>query len=479
MSAASQAQSAGSQPRPSRSRASRLAHDRLGRRRFHRAARRSTMLVGHVSGRDRRTPEIAAARTTQRSSCAQSPRDEALKAADPRVRPAAPPALFPPAVPDEHRASICCSAASRCFLFAAAARPRSGANHLPMPASRSRGGRNDAGAPPSPAGRWPARRVVAARLLSLDLGLSSALPANRARRSRSSLRRTPTQPQTAAARLPRPPQNCGATGRASAGPAATACRVAPTRRERGMPTTGAGIAWKVPSPAAGLQFADRLGRPRLLLRRRRGEARGHLPGSRRPGRLLWRQAIANVPGSPAAAARDSGIHRLCGPDHGHRRPARLCDVRQRRLGRVHSGRQAGLVQRLRRAARIPTAMPPRWPPGGPADRATRPGRSEDGKSKLYALDGRTGQVVWQKPRKLGASWASPIVIEAAGKAQIITLSLPLVICLRRDRRRGTVAGRLPERRSHALARSSPAGMVVRRQPFGQSCSPSGRTARAM
>jgi len=55
------------------------------------------------------------------------------------------------------------------------------------------------------------------------------------------------------------------------------------------------------------------------------------------------------------------------------------------------------------------------------------GDSEDNKSKLYALDGRNGQVVWQRPRKAGASWATPIVIEAAGKWQVITLAVPCVI----------------------------------------------------
>lgn len=36
-------------------------------------------------------------------------------------------------------------------------------------------------------------------------------------------------------------------------------------------------------------------------------------------------------------------------------------------------------------------------------------------------------MVWQTPRKVGSSWASPIVIEAAGKPQIITLAVPWVI----------------------------------------------------
>jgi outer membrane protein assembly factor BamB len=55
------------------------------------------------------------------------------------------------------------------------------------------------------------------------------------------------------------------------------------------------------------------------------------------------------------------------------------------------------------------------------------GDNEDNLSKLYALDGRTGKVVWQTSRKVGGSWATPIVIEAAGKGQIITLAVPSVI----------------------------------------------------
>jgi outer membrane protein assembly factor BamB len=55
------------------------------------------------------------------------------------------------------------------------------------------------------------------------------------------------------------------------------------------------------------------------------------------------------------------------------------------------------------------------------------GEPEENKSKLYALDGRTGQVIWQQPRKVGSSWATPMVIEAADKAQVITLAVPWII----------------------------------------------------
>lgn len=55
------------------------------------------------------------------------------------------------------------------------------------------------------------------------------------------------------------------------------------------------------------------------------------------------------------------------------------------------------------------------------------GQPEDNKSKLYAVDCRNGQVLWQQPRRTGSSWATPVVIEAAGKAQVITLAVPHVM----------------------------------------------------
>ena len=55
------------------------------------------------------------------------------------------------------------------------------------------------------------------------------------------------------------------------------------------------------------------------------------------------------------------------------------------------------------------------------------GAVEDGKSKVIALDGFSGQVVWQKNRDVGASWASPIVAEIGGESQLITCADPFVI----------------------------------------------------
>jgi outer membrane protein assembly factor BamB len=48
-------------------------------------------------------------------------------------------------------------------------------------------------------------------------------------------------------------------------------------------------------------------------------------------------------------------------------------------------------------------------------------------SKLISLQGATGKVLWERGRPVPSSWATPIVISAAGKTQIITLANPWVI----------------------------------------------------
>jgi len=56
--------------------------------------------------------------------------------------------------------------------------------------------------------------------------------------------------------------------------------------------------------------------------------------------------------------------------------------------------------------------------------------AEDNKSSLMALDGRTGKVLWQTKRPVGASWASPLVTKVEGDAngwQVVTAASPWVI----------------------------------------------------
>lgn len=51
----------------------------------------------------------------------------------------------------------------------------------------------------------------------------------------------------------------------------------------------------------------------------------------------------------------------------------------------------------------------------------------DGKSKLLGIDGATGKTLWETPRPVGNSWASPIVARVAGGEEIITCGNPWVI----------------------------------------------------
>ncbi len=55
------------------------------------------------------------------------------------------------------------------------------------------------------------------------------------------------------------------------------------------------------------------------------------------------------------------------------------------------------------------------------------GHDKEDVSKLLALRGATGEVVWEVPRSFGSSWASPIVVEHAGKPLVITSVTPWLI----------------------------------------------------
>jgi outer membrane protein assembly factor BamB len=55
------------------------------------------------------------------------------------------------------------------------------------------------------------------------------------------------------------------------------------------------------------------------------------------------------------------------------------------------------------------------------------GTEDDDQSVLYALEGKTGQVVWQAKRPVANTWTSPILADTANGKQFITCSEPWVI----------------------------------------------------
>jgi len=52
--------------------------------------------------------------------------------------------------------------------------------------------------------------------------------------------------------------------------------------------------------------------------------------------------------------------------------------------------------------------------------------ADEEKSSILALEGKTGEVVWQTPRPVGASWSSPVVVQTPGGPRIFTTAAPWV-----------------------------------------------------
>jgi len=191
------------------------------------------------------------------------------------------------------------------------------------------------------------------------------------------------------------------------------------------PKTGEGIAWKVPAPAIGFSSPIVWG-DRVFFSGGNATLREVVCLSAQTGQILWRQSVTNVPGTAQAEEVPDST--------GYAAPTMATD-----------GRRVYAIFANGDCAALTLEGKPVWAKGfgalkNPYGHATSlvtwqdrlivqldQGEPDEGHSKLYALDGRTGRVVWERPRKVGGSWASPIVIEAAGKAQVIVLAVPWVI----------------------------------------------------
>jgi outer membrane protein assembly factor BamB len=191
------------------------------------------------------------------------------------------------------------------------------------------------------------------------------------------------------------------------------------------PKTGQGIAWKVPAPANGFGSPIIWG-DRVFFSGGDAARREVVCLSAQTGQTLWRQAVTKVPGSPQAAEVPDST--------GYAASSMATD-----------GRRVYVIFANGDCAAFTLEGKPVWAKsfgalknlyGFATSLATwqnrlivllDQGEPDDRLSRLYALDGRTGRVVWERPRKVGASWASPIVIEAGGKTQVITLAVPWVI----------------------------------------------------
>lgn len=145
------------------------------------------------------------------------------------------------------------------------------------------------------------------------------------------------------------------------------------------------------------------------------------------GELRWRRAVENVPGSPAKPPEI--------PDSTGFAAATMATDGARVYAIFANGDLAAfsLDGALVWARNLGV---PKNPYGHASSLTTWQGRlfvqwdqgeAEQSLSRLYAMDGVTGREAWQRTRPVSASWATPVVVEAAGKPQLLTVSVPWLI----------------------------------------------------
>jgi outer membrane protein assembly factor BamB len=189
--------------------------------------------------------------------------------------------------------------------------------------------------------------------------------------------------------------------------------------------TGANIAWTAPVPAPGFSSPVVWGE-RVFLSGGDEKARVVMCFDALSGKLLWQRAvkIAGDSDESVEVPEQCGMAAATMATDGRRVYAMFANGDLAALDF-----EGGVVWAKRLAI-------PKNPYGHATSLVTWQDRvivqldqsvPEDELSKLYALDGATGAVVWERPRAAGASWATPIVFEAAGQVQLVTLAVPWVI----------------------------------------------------
>lgn len=191
-------------------------------------------------------------------------------------------------------------------------------------------------------------------------------------------------------------------------------------------STGAGLAWKTAVPLPGFSSPIVWGNRVFLTGATRTE-RAVFCFDAVTGALLWRCAIP-VPGGPASRPPDLS------DDTGYAASTPATDGRH--VYAIFGHGDLTAVTYAGTIAWTKALGAPKNPYGLAASLGVWQGRvfvqydqgdSGASTSRLYAFDGASGRIVWEKPRASGSAWASPIVVEAAGKTQLITLGIPFAI----------------------------------------------------
>jgi outer membrane protein assembly factor BamB len=191
-------------------------------------------------------------------------------------------------------------------------------------------------------------------------------------------------------------------------------------------STMPGILWRSAIPAPGRNSPIVWG-DRVFISGGTADRREVFCYNASSGALLWQRAIENVPGSPPKIPDVP-------EDTGWAAPTMATDGR--RVYAIFANGDLGALNFDGSVVWTKYLGPLKNPYGHATSLAVwgnnlliqlDPGETQAAGSKLISLQGASGRVLWERSRPVPASWATPIVIEAAGKTQIVTLANPWVI----------------------------------------------------
>ncbi|MBE0540436.1 MAG: PQQ-binding-like beta-propeller repeat protein [Verrucomicrobia bacterium] len=188
----------------------------------------------------------------------------------------------------------------------------------------------------------------------------------------------------------------------------------------------ANVLWKSPVPVSGFN-SPIVWSNRVFLSGGDAAKREVVCYDANTGQLLWQRVVEKIPGSPA---KQPDIPEMTG----FAAPTMATDGRRAFVifanGDLAAFNFDGSIAWAKNIG-VPKNMY-----GHATSLAVWPGRlivqldqdeGAPGGSKLLAFDTATGRLFWERPRSVHDSWASPIIVEAAGKTQIITLALQWAI----------------------------------------------------
>jgi outer membrane protein assembly factor BamB len=175
--------------------------------------------------------------------------------------------------------------------------------------------------------------------------------------------------------------------------------------------TGAGVLWKVRMPAPGPSSPLVLGN-RVLLTGATRTLREVMAFDGDSGKVLWRREV-KAPGSFEPGEDEKFVWAASTPATDGERIYAIFgngDLAAVGLdGAIVWARSLGKLDNpYGHASSLEVG-------GGRLLVQLDQGGEEDGKSRLLALDGKTGNTVWEAKRPIPASWSTPIVVRATGR----------------------------------------------------------------